>query len=223
MNKVLKLLIWPVALAPVVYLAVVWNSLPETVPVHFDLHGTPDRYGNKTELLVILCVMTLFIPGIYFLLSNIYRIDPKKFAAENKRRLERIGFATAIFLSGVSCFVIYSTIHNGFEPGVKYILAGIGLLFCFIGNYMYNIKPNYFAGIRVPWTLNDEDNWRKTHLLAGKLWFVGGLLIAIITILLPNSAALIAFLVLTISLVIIPIVYSYRLYKKTRVTKLHSN
>ena len=66
------------------------------------------------------------------------------------------------------------------EIGMRYVFAGVGLLLCLIGNYMHTIKPNYFAGLRLPWTLNNEDNWRKTHLLAGKLWFVGGLVIAIL-------------------------------------------
>ena len=81
------------------------------------------------------------------------------------------------------------------------------------GNYMHTIKPNYFAGIRVPWTLNNEENWRKTHLLAGKLWFVGGLVIALVCLLLPANISIITFFTLTMILVVIPIVYSYRLYK----------
>ncbi|HKZ67411.1 MAG TPA: SdpI family protein [Chitinophagaceae bacterium] len=78
---------------------------------------------------------------------------------------------------------------------------------------MHTIKPNYFAGIRVPWTLNNEENWRKTHLLAGKLWFVGGLVIALVCLLLPANISIITFFTLTMILVVIPIVYSYRLYK----------
>jgi uncharacterized membrane protein len=85
---------------------------------------------------------------------------------------------------------------------------------------MHTIKPNYFAGIRVPWTLNNEENWRKTHLLAGKLWFAGGLVLAVLCLLLPDTPALIVFFTATMILVIIPVIYSYRLYQRQNATSL---
>jgi len=216
MNKYFKWLIWLVALVPGVYLAANWKSLPEKVALHFDLKGNPDRYGDKTELLLVVGLLSLMTVGIYFLLSNIYKIDPKRYAAENKDRLQRMGFAVGIFMSAICCVIIYSTIKGSIEFGMRYIFAGVGLLFSLIGNYMHNMKPNYFAGLRVPWTLNNEENWRKTHLLAGKLWFAGGLLIAILCLLLPDAISLISFFILTMVLIIIPVVYSYRLYKKNK-------
>jgi uncharacterized membrane protein len=213
MNKYFKILIWPVALAPLVYLGVIWKSLPARIATHFDLQGTPDRYGNKTELLWMVIILSAMSAGLFFIMSNIYRIDPKKYAAENKDRLKRMGFVISIFMSAMCCFIIYSSAKEGFELSVRYIFAGVGLLFCVIGNYMHNIKPNYFAGLRVPWTLNNEENWRKTHLLAGKMWFAGGLIIAVLCLFLPDKIALILFFVATMILVIIPVIYSYRLYK----------
>lgn len=216
MNKYFKWLIWLVALIPGVYLAASWNSLPENVALHFDLKGNPDRYGDKTELVVVVAVLSLMTVGIYFLLSTIYKIDPKRYAAENKDRLQRMGFAVGIFMSALCCVIIYSTIKGSIEFGLRYIFAGVGLLFSLIGNYMHNMKPNYFAGLRVPWTLNNEENWRKTHLMAGKLWFAAGLLIAILCLLLPDAISLIIFFILTAVLIVIPVVYSYRLYKKNK-------
>ncbi len=213
MNKYFKILVWPIAIFPLIYLLVIWNSLPEKIAIHFDWQGHPDRYGNKNELLLMVAILSLLSIGMFFLLSNIYRIDPQKYAAENKDRLLRMAFVISIFISALSSFIIYSSAKEGFELGIRYIFAGVGLLFCFIGNYMHTIKPNYFAGFRVPWTLNNEENWRKTHLLGGRLWFAGGLVIAIVCLLLPDSVSMIMFLILTMVLVIIPLVYSYRLYK----------
>ena len=216
MNKYFKILIWPIAIIPLIYLLVIWKSLPEKIAMHFDLQGHPDRYGNKTELLLMVAILGLISIGLFFLLSNIYRVDPKKYAAENKDRLLRMAFVISIFMSALSCFIIYSSAKEGFELGVRYVFAGVGLLFSFIGNYMHTIKPNYFAGFRIPWTLNNEENWRKTHLLAGRLWFAGGLVIAIVCFLLPNAISVIAFFTITMTLVVIPLVYSYRLYKAAK-------
>ncbi len=81
---------------------------------------------------------------------------------------------------------------------------------------MPNMKPNYVAGFRLPWTLKNEDNWRRTHHIAGRLWFGGGLLSAMLFLLLPFKFAVISVIILFSILVLLPAIYSYRLYKKTK-------
>ena len=103
MNKYFKILIWPIAAIPLIYLLVTWNSLPEKVAMHFDWQGHPDRYGNKNELLLMVAILALVSIGLFFLLSNIYRVDPKKYAAENKDRLLRMAFVISIFMAALSC------------------------------------------------------------------------------------------------------------------------
>ena len=214
MTRYFKYLIWLIALVPLVYLLSIWKGLPEEMAMHFDLKGNPDRFGNKSELLVMAVVLSAMSILIYFVLSNIYKIDPKKYAADNKDRLRRMGFAVAVFIIALTCFIIYSTSKGNMKMSMRYIFAGVGLLLCLIGNYMHTIKPNYFAGLRLPWTLNNEDNWRKTHLLAGKLWFIGGLVIAILCLLVPDTVAIVSFFIATMVLILVPVIYSYRLYRK---------
>jgi uncharacterized membrane protein len=97
---------------------------------------------------------------------------------------------------------------------VRFLFISMGLLFAIIGNYMNNLKPNWFAGLRLPWTLENEDNWRRTHQLASKLWFAGGLLMALCGFLLPFKAAFTALIIIGLIIVIVPGVYSYRIYKE---------
>jgi uncharacterized membrane protein len=97
---------------------------------------------------------------------------------------------------------------------IKLILPLLGLLFLVLGNYMHSVKPNYFIGLRIPWTLENEDNWRKTHQLMGKLWVAGGLLITICTLLLPAEAGFFLLMGITALITIIPAVFSYRYFKK---------
>jgi len=215
MNKLIKIVIWLVWAVPVVYLAATWNRLPEQVPLKYGLNGEPIRYGTKSELFMILAILLAVNIGVYFLLVNINRIDPKKkYREENLPRMRRLAFAISIFMSAISCFIIYSSLGTSPKFNSKIIVVAVGLLFAVVGNYMYNIKPNYFAGIRLPWTLENEDNWKKTHMLAGKLWFAGGLLVALTALFLPDKIALIFTFSIIILLTIIPTVYSYRLYKK---------
>jgi uncharacterized membrane protein len=214
MEKLLKKAIWLVILIPAAYLAIVWNSLPASIPMHFDLEGNVDRYGDKSELLIMLGILTAVNVAVYLLLPNIYRIDPKKYAGENKSRLYRITCAVVIFLSAMICMIIHSSVRGDIKVTTGFMVPAMGLLFAILGNYMYTIKPNYFAGFRLPWTLNNDENWRKTHLLGGKLFFGGGLLIAVCGLFTSFKVAIIIlFAILTLS-ILITCVYSYRLHKK---------
>ena len=214
MDKFLNRVIWLFIIAPSIYLAIVWNTIPDIVPLHVNLKGVVDRYGSKNELITMTLILTAVNVLVYLLLPQVYRIDPKRYAAENKTRLHRIAFAVSIFIAAALCLLIYSSIHGDMKFSTRFILSGAGLIIAVVGNYMYNIKPNYFAGIRLPWTLNNDENWRKTHMLAGKLMFGGGLLIAVICLFIPLLASIIALFVFLSVTISITCIYSYRLYKK---------
>lgn len=216
MTKIIKILIWPIVSIPAVYLSIIWNKLPEQVALHFNLKGNADRFGSKNELLITIIALTIFNVVIYFILTNIYRIDPKKYAADNKDRLRRMAFGIALFLSAILCMILFSSVNGNISFNTGFVLSGVGLLFAFIGNYMHNIKPNYFAGFRLPWTLENEENWRKTHALAGKLWFGGGLLLAIICLFLNPVTAFIVFFIIMTIITLIPIIFSFRYYKQQK-------
>ena len=217
MDKIFKTIIWPVIAAPLIYLIMVWNTLPEKVAVHFNMNGNPDRFGPKSQLAIGIGIITVMAILIYLFLPFIYKIDPKKTAVENKSRLQKISVAIALFLTFISCIIINSANRgNGMHLTIKVIFGSIGLLWCILGNYMYNIRPNYFAGFRIPWTLNNEDNWKYTHRLAGKLWFAGGLIIAITALLASQTIIIIVFTIIVLVLIITPVIYSYRLYRKAK-------
>jgi len=217
MDKIMKKIAWLFIIAPAIYLAIVWNTLPETIAMHFNLKGEIDRYGSKNELATMIMILVGVNAIVYLLLPQVYRIDPKRYAVENKGRLFRIAFAVAVFTSAVLCLLIYSSIHGNIKFSMRFILAGVGLILAVVGNYIYNIKPNYFAGIRLPWTLNNDENWKRTHLLGGKLLFGGGLLIAVICLFAPFPFSMITLFVVLLVVILITCIYSYRLYKKLNV------
>ncbi|SFQ25995.1 SdpI family protein [Parafilimonas terrae] len=213
MKTLLRNIIWLVLLAPAVYLAVVWNKIPATVPTHFDIHGNADGYSSRESFQRIIVALIIINAGVYLIVSNIYRIDPKKTASLNKDRMQRMGLYVCAYLSAISMMVIYASMHNDPSVIMKFVFIAMGLLFALIGSNMYNIKPNYFAGMRLPWTLESEDNWRRTHRLAGKLWFFGGLCIALTAFIFAGDSALYVSAVIMAAIIIIPVIYSYRIYK----------
>ncbi|HZH38400.1 MAG TPA: SdpI family protein [Flavisolibacter sp.] len=201
-----------IALVPAAYLALVWNDLPDVVPVHFGSDFKPDRYGKKEEMLVVTAITTLVAIGVYFLLNNLHRIDPKRKGTGTPSSFNKLAMGLVVFIAAMTVIIIASA--KGSLNFQKLVFPVMGLFFAFIGNYMNNIKPNYFAGIRLPWTLSSDENWRRTHLLAGKLWFGGGIIIALLGVILPISALLPAFFTIMVIMVIIPVVFSYRLFKQ---------
>jgi uncharacterized membrane protein len=219
MNKILKKLVWLFILAPVVYLITIWKKLPETVAMHFDLNGNPDRYGSKNELWITAALLAGVSAGVYLLTTNLHRIDPKRHAKDVKDKSFSIAITVVIFLTAIHFLIIYSSIQGRIKFGPGFILSAVALLFAILGNYMYNIKPNYFIGMRLPWTLESEDNWKKTHHLAGRLWFCAGIVMAIVCLLLPPATAFIVFFSGTLLITIIPAVYSYRLFAKAKKNK----
>jgi uncharacterized membrane protein len=199
-----------IALIPFVYLIYIWNRLPEKVPMHWNGAGEIDRYGDKKELVVTLFMLV----GItYFVFLIIPSIDPKQKLQNMGNKLNNLRMILTLFMSGLAVFILYSVQQKISNPG--FVFAIIGLLFAFLGNYFKTIKPNYFIGIKTPWTLENEEVWKKTHLMGGKLWFVGGLLMAL-TFVLPNKIQLYTFLGITAVITIVPIVYSYLEFKKIK-------
>src|SRR5436190_23322341 len=108
MDKFMKKIVWLFIIAPAIYLAITWNTLPETIAMHFNLKGDINRYGSKNELAIMIMILIAINAIVYLLLPQVYRIDPKGYAVENKGRLFRIAFAVSVFTSAVLCLVIYS-------------------------------------------------------------------------------------------------------------------
>jgi len=212
MKKLFYLLAGPVILTPLAYLWTKWPEVPTRVPVHYGLDGMADRIGSKSEFLTMVLVLTGVNVFVLFFLPHIYKIDPRKTAADNKSRLNGITFATVILLSLITFVMVDNAGAHKLDFQFKWLIALLGAFWCVLGNYMYNIKPNYFAGLRLPWTLNNEDNWRLTHRLAGKVWFAGGLLVILLSFLLPGPVVPIMFIAIVFITILIPAVYSYRLY-----------
>ena len=86
----------------------------------------------------------------------------------------------------------------------------MGIIFAFIGNYLPKCKQNYTIGIKIPWTLDSEENWNKTHRFAGILWVIGGLTVLV----LGFFGAVWVYIPIMIAMTIVPVVYSFLLYRK---------
>ena len=200
-----ELLLILLTIIPIAYLLFNWNTLPEQMPIHFDFDGEPNGYGSK--------MVFIFLPlGLYLLLLVLPSIDPRKSNYEIfSDTYYKLRIILTVFIGTIDTVIIYNSLH-GIEKMGLIIPILIMLIFTLLGNYMGNIRPNYFVGIKVPWTLNNDVVWIKTHKLAGKLWFWGGLVGIVTLFLVENSTFVMLPIILIIT--IVPIVYSYIIYQK---------
>ncbi|HVM88837.1 MAG TPA: SdpI family protein [Puia sp.] len=201
-----------VALLPVAYLGYIYPHLPEIVPTHFGADGKANAFSPKASLwfwVFLLSVLSIFL---YLLMKSLPAIDPKKNAKYSAAAFNKIGVALVLFLCAMNLFLIHASLNTTLSFS-KALPVLIGCFFTFMGNLMPTLKPNYFAGIRTPWTLENDETWRKTHRLAGRFWFAGGILIIIEGLILPPTVSLFLMIAIIFISVIIPVVYSYRYYK----------
>lgn len=184
--------------------------LPATMPIHWGANGEADGFATKINAMILTVgIMVL----IYFVIAFVPRIDPRK---ENYKYFSK---TYNILLNAVLLlffFVNMSTILQGlgYNVPMSYIAPIMaGLVFIIIGNYLQRVRSNYFMGIRTPWTLSNENVWKKTHRLSGKIFFIGGLLI-LISALLPDGYKSVIMWGSIVLCVAIPYLYSYVAYKK---------
>lgn len=196
----LTLLAWLIALP----------HLPATMPIHWGANGEADGFATKINAMILTVgIMVL----IYFVIAFVPRIDPRK---ENYKYFSK---TYNILLNAVLLlffFVNMSTILQGlgYNVPMSYIAPIMaGLVFIIIGNYLQRVRSNYFMGIRTPWTLSNENVWKKTHRLSGKIFFIGGLLI-LISVFLPDGYKSVIMWGSIVLCVAIPYLYSYLAYKK---------
>jgi uncharacterized membrane protein len=200
---------------PLFYLVKIYPSLPPVIPTHFGINGKPNGFSEKHTIIWIILFTSLVSAGSYLLIKHLPRFDPKKTSALSSGNMQKIAIAVVALLSVTMIFIIYSSLHGSLTFS-RLFNPLMGIFFAVVGNLMYNIKPNYFVGIRIPWTLENENNWRATHHMAGKLWFIGGILIAVFTIFLPVQTGEYFFIIGALVLAFVPIVYSFAYFKNNK-------
>ena len=194
-------------LSPVIIGLLLWIKLPEQVPTHFGFDGQPDSWSSRTFAVFGLPLILLLV---HLICVKITDIDPK-----GENITGKIYGLTLWITPVVSLFVSVITYSHalGYELNVNFAASVMtGMMFIVIGNYLPKFRQNYTIGIKIPWTLADEDNWNRTHRMAGPLWMAGGLVI-MLSGLITGNQALVMLLVLPV-ITLVPVLYSYHLHRQ---------
>lgn len=187
-----------------------YPQLPDSIATKFDFNGNPTQYSSKT-------FVTVFMPAIYLVLilfiNVMVKASPKKFSMPNSKN------AMDMIVAG--CGLLFLGIHFGMvaDPGGKEVFVrsfsfGIALFLIVVGNVFGKTERNFFMGVRVPWTIASEANWRATHRFCGKMMVSFGLLLFVLSFVYSSMpVAIVAVLLPTLS----PVIYSYLYYQKNEI------
>lgn len=183
-----------------------WPQLPEKVVTHWGANGQPNGWSSPT-------FAAFLMPGIMALMTLIFaalpNIDPLKKNYEFHGSVYFLLVNVIIgFVGIIQVIVLGSALGWPFDMRTALPLL-LGALFVFMGNLLPRIRPNWFMGIRTPWTLSSERVWRKTHRIGGYAFTIAGL-VFIATAFIPmgsNSTAVMFAIIIPV--VLWPVIYSY--------------
>ena len=197
-----------IILLPIVAGLLIWNYLPEQIATHWGIDGEPDGWSSKSFAIFGLPLILLAVHwACVFFTSH----DPKN-KDQNSKVFNMVLWILPV-ISLVVCGLTYAVaLGNDINIGMAVRIL-LGILFVIIGNYMPKCRQNHTIGIKVPWTLHDEENWNKTHRFAGRFWVFGGLLL-LATIFVPLDNFVYVLLPLILLMAFAPIIYSYVYYRK---------
>ena len=198
-----------ITLLPIVVGLILWNKLPNEIATHFDANGVADGWSSKAFAVF---GIPIFIFLCQFICIAVTCADPKRQKIGDK--MFKVILWVIPFTSWIGAISIYGEALGWKQNGMTWAMILIAVLFIVVGNYLPKCRQNYTVGIKLPWTLHDEENWNRTHRMAGKLWMVCGALLLISAILgFANSWVM---PVIMIVMVLVPMGYSFWFYTKNK-------
>ena len=183
-----------------------WNQLPDKMATHFDMTGTPNGWSSKWFAVIGIPVVLAVVNVLCTILTE---TDPRRHKYPEK--MMKLVYWICPVVSWI-CAGLTISYELGIEFAAmpKFGSLFMGIMFVVIGNYLPKVKQNYYMGIKLPWTYSDEENWNRTHRMAGKLWVVGGIVLLLNFFLdIPSLT-----IVVLIIMILVPTVYSWAFSRK---------
>jgi uncharacterized membrane protein len=204
-------IVWTAAVLALVATALsiaFYSRLPDPVPTHFDLQGTPNGFTPKP---IGAFILPFIIAVVGLILSVLPAISPRGYTMEAFGRVFEIVAITIIaIVFAIGVVALLQAL--GWRPPLDRVIQPlVGVTLIVAGNFMGKLRRNFFIGIRTPWTLADEEVWFRTHRLGGPLFVVAGIVLMVAPFFGAGMSLIIPVLLLA---ALIPVVYSYLIYRR---------
>lgn len=196
-----------VTILPVLIGIICWNRLPDVMATHFGMNNEANGFSSKAFAVF---GIPLILLAVLWFGAIVTSRDPKRQIISPKM------FSLTVWIAPVTSLVVAAILYPvnlGYALDITFFVELLsGVMFIIIGTYLPKARQNYTIGIRVPWTLANEENWNRTHRLAGTLWIICGILMIIIC--LTRLAPVQWFVGILLITVLVPCIYSYWLHAK---------
>ena len=210
-NNKFKLAVSSLAvILPMIFGFILWGKLPESIATHWGADGNPNGWSSKPFAVIFL---PLFLLAIHWLCIIATSRDKKN--ANQNLKLMGLTYWIVPVASLVMNAIVYAAALGKEVDVMLFLPIFMGVLFLFVGNYLPKCTQSRTVGIRIKWTLEDEENWNATHRLAGKVWVIGSIVI-LASVLLPENISVWVMIGATSLMAIVPIVYSYCFHRKKK-------
>ena len=208
-HKMLLIITSAIILLQTLVGVILWDRLPDQIATHFDFHNQPDGWTSKAFTVFGMPLVLLALHWISLLVSTAPNIQMKNLHSKVKHLFWWIIPATSLLLM----MICYSHALGAQLNTGRIVLVFLGLLFAVTGNYMPKVRRNYSVGIKVPWTLADDENWNKTHRMAAPIWVVCGIVLIVFGLIDYTTWG--AFIPV-LAIVLLPTFYSLALHLKKK-------
>ncbi|MFN8373296.1 MAG: DUF1648 domain-containing protein [Anaerolineae bacterium] len=200
-----------VIVAMLIFSAAVYNALPAQVPIHWNASGVADRYGDRLFGVLAMPVIALVCA---VLIPTMRRLDPLRASYTSFEGTYRFLINLLVVFLGF-VHVMSLGIALGWSINMSQVIGvALGLMFALLGNVLGRVRPNWFMGIRTPWTMSDPEVWRLTHRVGGRMMVVMGLVVMVVSLVLTGELAVIAMMITIFGTTGAILVYSYIAWRR---------
>ncbi|MBQ4609561.1 MAG: SdpI family protein [Clostridia bacterium] len=204
-HKMLLVITSAIILMQTLVGVVLWDRLPDPIATHFNFRNEPGGWSSKAFTVFGMPLILLALHWVCLLVGCSPNHQMKNYHGKIKYVVLFMIPATAILMM-VLCYGY--ALGAPFDIG-RIVLVFVGVIFAVTGNYMPKIRRNYTMGIKLPWTMADDENWNKTHRMAAPVWVVCGLLLIVLGLI--GYTTWFALAVICI-MVFLPVAYSFLLH-----------
>ncbi len=204
---------WPILLlllVPFILLLIFWDQFPDEVPIHWNIRGETDDFAPKMPGMLLMPLVAIFVQLVFWLIPV---LDPKRRVEQFISTMLTLQVMFGFLFLGLFLIILLSVLGKIDDP-TSLVLPALVLALAFMGNFFGKLRPNYFIGIRTHWTLESEDNWKKTHRLGARVWVITSLILLVIFPFVEGEQYLITFVVGLAIMSLLPIGYSFWLFQQ---------
>ena len=223
----MKKAMWIISFIALAVTAIVLQFMPDQVPMHYDAVGNIDRWGSKYEnllfpviIMAISLFWTLFIK--YYEKKALREIDGKESAgaSSNAKVLGIVGLCMVAMFTVMQGFILYGAYTEAVSGATtwsvdigKVSVILMGIIFIILGNFMTKTRINSTVGVRVSWSMYNDNTWRKSNRFGAFAIMIAGVVTIIMVALLKNSfGAAMAAVGAVILASVVTLIYAHKVY-----------